>query len=110
MNVNAFSNTPPERDVALLQALGALQFAFGCNDTALNLLELARFLDARNRDTQVMLARIYYAEHALDAALACMDYARAISPEALSDRDEIFDRRLRLLAEVAQAPRMSGSG
>lgn len=89
------------RDVSLLHALGAFHFAFGRADTALNILELARFLDRRNRDTYITLARTYFEIGDLASAVARMDTARALSVAPLDPRDEAFEQRLRLLHDIA---------
>lgn len=94
------SSTGPQ-DISLLHALGAFHFAFGRPDTALNLLELARFLDERNRDTHIMLARMYFDTGDLDAAVERLDFACAISDDALDPNDVAFERRLRLMYDIA---------
>lgn len=97
------------RDISLLHALGAFHFAFGRPDTALNLLELARFLDERNRDTHFMLARMYFDTGDLDAAVERLDYGCAISDEALDPNDLAFERKLRLMHDIAPRTRHAPS-
>lgn len=108
MNVDDLSTDPNERDVTILQALSAGQYAFGQYQTAIDLLELALKLDPTSSKTLVMMARIHYAIDELDEALECIDLATDAAPDGLSERDQIFERRIQLLGKLAEQQRIFG--
>jgi len=108
MNVDELSKDPIERDVTILQALSAGQYAFGQYQTAIDLLELAIKLDGNSSKTYVMMARLHYAINDLDEALECINLASSCAEEALSERDQIFERRIQLLGKLAEQQRIFG--
>ena len=108
MNVDQLSKDPTERDTTILQALAAGQYAFGQYQTAMDLLDLAINLDADNSKTYVMMARIQYSVGDLDEALDYINVAGATAPNGLDERDQIFERRIKLLGELAEQQRLLG--
>lgn len=103
MTIADFGNDPQKRDVAILHALSAGQFTFGRFQPALDLLELALELDPENSDSYVMLSRTHYAMGDLDAALEWIDLAVEKAPNGLSNRDQVFERRIRLLSDLGDS-------
>lgn len=103
MTFSDFGNDPQKRDVAILHALSAGQFSFGRFQPALDLLELALELDPDNADSYVMLSRTYYAMGQIEPALDWIDLAVEKAPNGLSSRDQVFERRIRLLADLEES-------
>ncbi|MEP4855954.1 MAG: tetratricopeptide repeat protein [Lentilitoribacter sp.] len=108
MNVDQLSKDPNERDTTILQALAAGQYAFGQYQTAMDLLELALSLDPENTKTYVMMARIQYSVGDLDEALDYINIASSTAINGLEERDQIFERRIKLLGELAGQQRLLG--
>ena len=108
MNVGELNKDPAIRDITILQALSAGQYAFGQYQTAIDLLDLAQKLDPHNATTYVMMSRIQYVIGELDEALECIKLAVTCAPDGLSERDQIFERRIRLLGELAEQQRYLG--
>ncbi len=101
MKAEDLSKDPNERDVSILQALAAGQYAFGQYQTALDLLELASKLDPTDPTTYVMLSRIQYAIGEVGDALDWIDLAVENASDGLTLRDQVFERRIRLLGNLA---------
>lgn len=100
MNILDVSNSPSERDSMILRALAAGQFAFGRNEAAIDFLELARLIDPENHEICVMMSRIYYASKNTEEAFSWITLARELCNDELSHRDQVFERRIRLLIEI----------
>jgi tetratricopeptide (TPR) repeat protein len=108
MNVDQLSKDPTERDSTILQALAAGQYAFGQYQTAMDLLDLSLLLDPNNSKACVMMARIQYCVGELENALEYINVASELAPSGLDERDQIFQRRIKLLGELAEQQRLIG--
>lgn len=109
MNLETLAKKKPaERDVMILQALASGQYAFGQYQTALDLLHLALRIGPTNAESYVMIARIQYAVGDLESAHSNINKAVAHAPNGLTERDQIFERRIRLLDELAEQQRLFG--
>ncbi len=108
MTADELNSDPAIRDITILQALSAGQYAFGQYQTAIDLLDLAQKLDPHNSTTYVMMSRIQYVIGELEEALHCINLAVSSAADGLSERDQIFERRIRLLGDLAEQQRLLG--
>jgi tetratricopeptide (TPR) repeat protein len=102
MMQNQTANEANNRDIEILQALASGQFAFGKVEVALDFLDLASILDVKNATTYVMMARIHYSVGDINEALVCIERATSFPDQALSERDQMFERRIQLLADISE--------